>query len=471
MNEIKKFIKSFSKNNLVAAKVIEQIHQVGGTVIVVGGTVRDLFLGVQAKDLDVEVYGLEPQQLEQVLRKFGPVRLMGKSFGVFCLDGLDIDWSLPRSDSGGRKPKVTIDPNMNFVDAFRRRDLTVNAMGINLKTGELIDPFDGQTDLKNKVLRYVDQKLFTEDPLRFYRVMQFVGRFEMQPDDSLNQLCSKMDISTVSKERIEQEFTKLLLKSKSPSLGIQWLQDVGRLQEVLPELHAAIGVEQNFEWHPEGDVFKHLKQVVDAAARQSYVDNAEQIIIMWAALCHDLGKVTTTKIVDGRIRSIGHAQAGVAIAKKLLKRVTDNKNLVSAVCKLVHCHMDPIQFIVNNAGAVAYKKLAIKLYPQTIATLVKLALADWTGRKPIGELVPDKVNFMQQPKLQEFIKNAQAAGVWQNIEAPVLQGKDLLDVVKPGPKLGKLLNEAYLIQLQESLLDKDLLKKRVVNKDKSLKNS
>lgn len=468
---IKDFIENFSNTYSVATKVVDHIHEAGGTVVVVGGTVRDLLLDVDTKDLDVEIYGLASEEVEKVLRKHGPVSLVGKSFGVFRLHGIDIDWSLPRSDSEGRKPKVEIDPYMSFEDAFRRRDLTVNAMGINLKTGELIDPFGGQEDLKNKIFRYVDKDLFTEDPLRFYRVMQFIGRFEMQPDDNLNQLCSKMDISTVSKERIETEFAKLFLKSKSPSLGIKWLQDIGKLQEVLPELYATIGVEQNSDWHPEGDVFVHTCQALDAAARQKYLDDQEKLTVMWAIVCHDLGKTTTTKLIDGKIRSIGHAQAGVEIAKKLMKRVTDNKDLIGAVSTLVRYHMDPYQLVSNDAGLVAYKKLAVKLYPQTMHLLAKLSIADRIGRKPKGELLPDQINFEQDSELQEFITKAKEAGVWENIEKPALMGKDLLDSVKPGPKLGKLLNEAYLIQLQESIVDKDVLKQRVLKTSKSLKKN
>ncbi len=191
-----------------------QINKQGGRALLVGGAVRDLLLGLPIKDLDIEVHGLTLAQLQTILKKHGTVALQGKSFGVLRVHGVDVDWSLPRADSAGRKPSVVIDPHMPLADAFARRDLTINAMGIDLQTKELIDPWHGLTDLKKKILRAPDPRFFTQDPLRLFRVMQFMGRFEMQPDAELSKICKKMDISDISRERIEQEFEKLLLKSQ-----------------------------------------------------------------------------------------------------------------------------------------------------------------------------------------------------------------------------------------------------------------
>ena len=201
-------------------QIIQEINAAGGRALLVGGAVRDLLLGLSPKDIDIEVHGLKIDQFQKILEKFGRVSLVGKSFGVLRLNGLDVDWSVPRKDSKGRKPKVVIDSNMSLEEAFRRRDLTVNAMGIDLITHELIDPFGGMSDLKAKQLRVTDKKLFVEDPLRFFRVMQFIGRFEMEPDAELNKICKKMDLSKISRERIEEEFNKLFLRSGSPTLGM-----------------------------------------------------------------------------------------------------------------------------------------------------------------------------------------------------------------------------------------------------------
>ena len=242
--DVQSLLQKLLEQQPLVKKIVAEIAKKNGKALLVGGAVRDLLLGLPTKDLDIEIHGLPLDQLQEILSQFGPVSIVGKSFGVLRLHSLDpafaqdelrrtgIDWSLPRADSAGRHPEVIIDPNMNFADAFKRRDLTINAMGIDLNTYELIDPWNGYADLKAGILRAPDEKLFMEDPLRLFRVMQFIGRFEMQPDKELNAICSKMSFKGISVERIEAEFDKLLLKSKRPSLGIRWLREIGRLHTV-----------------------------------------------------------------------------------------------------------------------------------------------------------------------------------------------------------------------------------------------
>ena len=446
------------KNSLVML-IVKKIDEHGGRAFLVGGAVRDLFLGKHVKDLDIEVHGLKSDELENIISSFGPVSLVGKVFGVFRLHGLDIDWSLPRMDAAGRKPDVVIDPSMSIYEAFKRRDLTINAMGIDLITGELVDPFNGEQDLRNKILRAPDKNLFVQDPLRFYRVMQFIGRFEMFPDQELNDICKAMDIKKISKERIEEEFKKLFLKSEHPSLGIDWLNQIGRLSEVLPELYATIGVPQELKWHPEGDVYEHTKQVLDAAAILEYDSEDEKLILMWAALCHDLGKVSTTELVDGKYRSYEHENESEKLAKNLLKRITRNHDLIESVCKLARYHMHPGQFIKNKANPPAYKRLAIKLMPYTnLKMLTKLFLVDRLGRnpkkgKPLTGIPED---------VEKFLKKVKDLNILTSIEEPVLQGRDFLDIVEAGPQLGKLVKIAYDIQIEDGIKDKDELKRRTL---------
>lgn len=441
--------------------ILNAIHAHGGKALLVGGAVRDLLLGLQVKDLDIEIYGLTTEALEKILRSFGPVSLVGKSFGVLRLHSLDIDWSLPRADSAGEKPTVVIDPNMSFGQAFKRRDLTINAMGIDLHTYELIDPFNGQQDLKNKLLRPTDIQLFEEDPLRFFRVMQFIGRFEMEPTESLNALCRVMDISQVSIERIEMEFEKLLLKSVRPSRGIRWIAMLDRLHGIVPELAATCGVAQNPAWHPEGDVFEHTMQALDAAAAIVYADKKTKLIGLYAALCHDLGKAVTTQNIAGVWKSPLHAHAGVPLAKFMLQRITNNKELIDTVCKMVKYHMEPLQFVIGGAKMSAYKRLANKLAPQvTINMLADLALADRRGRNAQSH----EPLTCAEPGVEEFRQRAVEAQVLESKEEPVLQGKDIIDLVTPGPAMGRLLRKAYEIQIEEGITDKDQLKRRVLGK-------
>jgi hypothetical protein len=519
---------------VIVLDIIQKIDEVGGRALLVGGAVRDLLLGIKVKDLDIEVHGLTVEQLESLLRFFGPVSLVGKSFGVLRIHGIDIDWSLPRTDSAGRKPHVEIRADLTIQEAFARRDLTMNAIGIDLVSHELLDPFNGLQDMQDKLLRVPDKDKFAEDPLRFYRVMQFIGRFEMAPDQELNNICETMDISDVSRERIEQEFEKLLLKSRRPSLGIRWLRERKRLAEILPEIAALIGVPQNPDWHPEGDVFEHTMQALDAAAiittttttiiistgstsnsnnildsdlesnrdialdtgelvrtvntrdssarnnacdtgleasglensmleseRFYYQNQQNRLILLYAALCHDIGKATATQLIDGVYRSIGHDCEGAVLTPVLLRRITEKIAIIDPVKKLVKYHMQPTQLVVGKAGAAAYKRLAHKLAPDvTMHMLGDLCLADKRGRNPESHEPLES----SDEHIVAFIKKAQQAQVIHKAEKPILLGRDLLDQVAGGPKLGELVKRAYEIQLDQGITDKQELKRRVLEK-------
>lgn len=488
MDSTKKLRNIQSKLNLIFAHypivshIIQAIDQKGGIAYLVGGAVRDIIISsvfpvnfgahelIQDKlsskgvahDIDIEVHGLQIDQLEQILRQFGIVSYVGKSFGVLKIHGIDIDWSLPRLDSSGRKPLVHIDPTIDIKTALRRRDLTMNAMALNLLTGELIDPFNGVADIEQKIIRSPDPQFFTEDPLRFYRVMQFVGRFEMTPDQELDRVCASMHILHISRERIEAEFEKLLLLSKRPSLGIRWLHKVERIRHVLPELGDTLDTQQEREWHPEGTVFEHSMQALDAAAPLSYDSEHEKLICLYAALCHDLGKVKKTQLINGRLRSHGHDVAGVPLTKKMLSRITGKKELIKSAAVLVREHMQPIAFTFSSAKPAAYKRLALRLQAEhvTIAMLAKVVLADRRGRNGCGH----EPLTIDVPDLDDFVDKAQKAQVYFGHEVPILQGRDIQDLVQPGPQMGEYLKYAYDVQLDQNIQDKDILKEAIKKK-------
>lgn len=453
-NSLEQTLALYPKVTLIA----RALHDAGAQVFLVGGAVRDLLLGKEPKDLDIEVHGLAFEKIEQILQQFGLVSTVGKSFGVMRVHGIDVDWSLPRSDSSGRKPMVTIDPNMDINQAFKRRDVTMNAMGIDLFTFELVDPFGGAQDLVDKKLRATDPDLFLEDPLRFFRVMQFVGRFGMTPDQELNNVCKHMDLTGVSRERIEEEYAKWLLKSSKPSLALEWLDQIGRLKELMPEIAALKGLEQESTWHPEGDVYEHSKQAVDAAARLTYPNDREKLITMYAALCHDLGKVNRTRVIKGRITNHGHADESKQLVTVFLKRFTRDSDLITSVQKLVEYHMHPGQFVSNGAKADAYKRLALKLAPEiTLEMLSKVFIADRQGRNPqqgspLNAMPADVITFLER---------ASQANVLSAVEPALLKGRDFLDVVQ-GPQLGQLVKLAYQLQIRQGITDKNELKQKVL---------
>ena len=249
--------------------IARAVRDAGGRAVVVGGWVRDHLLGRRSKDVDIEVFGLDADRLESLLAGFGTVHAVGRAFGVFRVGGIDVDFSLPRRDSkrgpGHRGFDVAPDPSLDFAEAARRRDLTVNSIGIDPLTGEVLDPHGGRRDLERRVLRATDPAHFPEDPLRGLRAAQLAARLEMEPDEELVALCRKLDLSELSGERVFDEFRKLLLRAKKPSIGLRVLDDTGQLR-FFPEIDALRGVPQDPEWHPEGDVWVHTLMVLDAAA-------------------------------------------------------------------------------------------------------------------------------------------------------------------------------------------------------------
>jgi tRNA nucleotidyltransferase (CCA-adding enzyme) len=199
-------------------------------------------------------------------------------------------------------------------------------------------------------------------------------------------------------------------------------------------------------------------QALDAAAALPY-SGSEKLVLMYAALCHDLGKAVTTQKIDGKWKSHGHDQAGVPLTKKLLRRITHNTQLISMVCTLVKHHMAPGIFVKAGAKPAAYKRLAAQLAPDvSMQMLADLAIADKSGRNGSGHTpLTDPL-----PDIQEFIERAEQARVRSAAQPPVLLGRDLLDVVNAGPELGVLLKRAYAIQLEHDIQDKETLRQRVL---------
>ncbi len=207
------------------------------TPIIVGGYVRDFFLNISSKDIDIELYGIDSlEKVTKLLKEFGTINLVGKSFGVckLTLDGLDLDFSLPRKDnkisSGHKGFNIEVDSSLSFKEASRRRDFTINTMGYDPLAKKILDPFNAQKDLKNHILKAVDLEKFVEDPLRVLRGIVFCARFEMKMDNELKKLCSYMIEQNMLKEletqRIFQEIKKLLTKSKKPSIGFKLLKEL-----------------------------------------------------------------------------------------------------------------------------------------------------------------------------------------------------------------------------------------------------
>ena len=427
-------------------RVAEAVSRAGGRALLVGGYVRDRLLGVDSKDYDFEVYGLPLAELEEILARFGEVIRIGRAFGVLRVKGLDVDFSLPRRDSktgrGHRGFVVELDPGLTFEDAARRRDLTINSIGMDPLSGEILDPHGGRRDLESRRLRPTDAAHFSEDPLRGLRVAQFAARFEMEVTTELRDLCVSLDLSELPGERLFEEFRKLLLKGSKPSLGLAFLED-SKLLRFFPELQATVGVEQDPEWHPEGTVWEHTLMVVDQAAAARVGEDDAELVIMLGALCHDLGKPMVTVEEDGRIRSPRHEEEGVPPTERFLERMRAPKNLVSRVSALVRFHLMPAHLYGSGAKPKAYRRLARKLQDAgvDVETLYRVARADHFGRTTADALA------RQFPAGDELLDKMKELHAEESVVQDVVMGRHLVARgLQPGPLFGEILAKCRELQ-------------------------
>jgi tRNA nucleotidyltransferase (CCA-adding enzyme) len=206
--------------------IFDKLKSHGIRPIIVGGYIRDYLVDIESKDIDIELYGISSfTKLQNILKEFGSVNVVGKSFGVCKLyfEEYDLDFSFPRSDnkvkSGHRGFEITIDTTLDFKTATSRRDFTMNSVGYDVVERKILDPFGGLDDFKNKTLKALNLESFGEDPLRFLRAVQFATRFELKIENDLFSICKDMVtnglLEELPKERIFEEIKKLLLYAKN----------------------------------------------------------------------------------------------------------------------------------------------------------------------------------------------------------------------------------------------------------------
>jgi tRNA nucleotidyltransferase (CCA-adding enzyme) len=424
----------------------------GGRALVVGGFVRDQLLGRPSTELDLEVFGIPEERLPALLARFGRVEAVGQQFPVYKLGAIDV--ALPRRESkSGRGHKgftVTGDPSMSVEEAARRRDFTINAILWDPLTNEYLDPFNGRADLARRILRVVDPQTFADDSLRVLRALQVAARFELRADEQTKAICRTIALDDLPSERIWGEFEKLLLKAERPSIGFALAREVEVTAKLLPELHALIGCPQEPEWHPEGDCWIHTLMVIDEARRRNGdLDRAQLAAVMLGAVCHDLGKPLTTALIDGRIRSPGHEDAGIEPATRLLDRLDvhslDGLDVRWQVLGMVAHHLKPGAFskVRDEIGDGAFRRLAQKV---DLELLARLARADCNGRT--GKFDCSAMDW--------FIERARSLGVEHEPPRPLLMGRHLLDMGEPpGPAMGEILKAVYELQLDGSVATLD----------------
>lgn len=431
-----------------------------GQSYIVGGAVRDHILGIAPKDFDIEVYNIPAWKLVYFITNFYLVKKIdrvGKSFGVFKVyfhdESLEpVDISLPRKEkkigNSHKDFEVESDPFMDPREAASRRDFTINSMMMS-KEGKVYDPLNlGIEDLLDlKVLRH-SSLAFIEDPLRVLRAMQFAARFDMTLAHETAVLCQsiKDEYVHLPLERIWIEWEKWALKSIAPKKGLEALRDSGWL-DWYEDIKNLVGCLQNALWHPEGDVFEHTGYVCEEGAKiavRENLNNENKLVLMFSALCHDMGKPSTMTLnEDGYIVNPGHAQAGVENTEHFLTSIGAPLWLIERVKPLVACHMDRVG---ATASPRFLRRLAQRLYPSTIADWARLVESDMNGRPPKEKEIDP---------LKEFLDLASQLDVMNNKPQMIVMGRHLLEngLYQPGPEMGIALRAAYEAQIEGAFED------------------
>lgn len=421
-------------------EILQTIYRNGGHPYIVGGWVRDRIMRIESKDIDIEIFNLPLNALKEILEGFGKVDSVGISFGVLKVHGIDADFSLPRRENkngtGHRGFIVEPDENMTLAEAASRRDFTINSTMYDPIRDEYIDPFFGIEDIDGRILRHTSEH-FSEDPLRVLRGMQFCGRFGLTPVPSTINLCKtlKGEYSYLAKERVWGEWEKWATRSINPWLGIAFLYNTG-WSDLYPEIAKLDYIPQDKRYHPEGNVLTHtLMTCSQMASMVRHEDNITKIVLMFAALLHDIGKRDSTEIDENGIRSPEHASVGADMAENFLNNIGCSPDIVIKVKNLIREHMA----YLNIHSKKSIRRLARRLYPATIEELAKLIEADHRGRDVDYEC-PEGLSRMTEIAIEDAIMDDQPK--------PILMGRHLLELgYNPGTEIGNILREAYNMQL------------------------
>ena len=434
-------------------RIVRALHVAGFRALVAGGAVRDDLLGLEPKDFDVEVYGVSFDGLAELLGAHGRIDLVGQSFGVVKLTvsgGRVYDFSLPRRDSKtGRTHRdflTTFDPDITPEEASSRRDFTINAMAFDPITNQLLDFFGGREDLQNRVLRATSDA-FREDPLRVLRGMQFACRFDLTVDPATAAECRAIvdEYPTIAQERVAEEFMKWAVKSAHPGRIAEYLDATGWIVH-FPEIKDILGVPQDPEWHPEGDVGIHTMLVVDAAAKIASRDlliDDERAVLLFSALTHDFAKAGTTALRerDGRVRwtAHGHEAAGGPLARAFLERIGIKPAIVEQVVPLVENHLAHSS-LRNDVTPRTVRRLALRLAPSNITQLIRLIEADHSGRPPLSAGLPESaVRIRDMAAAQAVATKPQSALILGRHVLPFFDNRS-------GPHIGEVTRAAYEAQ-------------------------
>ena len=416
-----------------------------GEGYIVGGSVRDILLGVQPKDYDFTT-NIAYSTLKELFKDYNPKEI-GKHFGILMIkiNGVHYEIAKFRKDIGilnGRYPESIKFVN-EIAEDLKRRDFTINAMAYSRKNG-LIDLYNGSTDIANKLIRFVgDPGLrIKEDALRILRAVRFVSvlGFDLEKETKKAIFKSRMQLKKISKERIKEEFSKILL-SDYVDKGLFLMKELGILEIIIPEIEILYEFNQNNPHHHK-DVFAHTVSVVK--------NTKKDLLTRVTALFHDIGKPNTHSIdKNGISHYYGHENNSAEIASFALRRLKFPNDFIRDADVLIRNHM----LIFEKPGTKTIKKFICKVGIENLDKMFDHFYADMSSKKPPVDY--SLINSLKS-KVDEIIDNN------ENIEKQDLEinGNDMLALKIPQKQISKIKNEIY-----EKVLDGDLEnnKKDIVN--------
>ena len=424
-------------NKAAAVKIIGKLQEEGHVAYLAGGCVRDMLRGETPKDYDIATSAL-PEQITSI---FSKTREVGVHFGVVIVikDNQSFDVATFRNDGSykdGRHPEgVTFSTP---EEDTARRDFTINGIFFDPISQKHIDFVDGRSDIEKKVVRAIgDPDLrFQEDHLRLLRAVRFAARFNYEIEEKTwkSIKLNASGISKISKERVRDELTKILL-NENRVLGFDLLVDSGLMEHIIPEILQLKGCEQPPQFHPEGDVFVHTRLML------SLLKDNPSIELVLSVLLHDIGKPATYSFDEAadRIRFNGHDKLGAEMSNQILRGLKFSNSIIEDVVQMVANHMT-----FKDVQKMRQSKLKRFMSRSTFSDEKELHRVDCLGSW--GGL--DNYDFLNE-KMIEFANEP-------IIPAPLLTGKDLIELGwNPGPSLGETLNSVQDLQLEGTLSSKE----------------
>jgi putative nucleotidyltransferase with HDIG domain len=426
------------KTNFVIKRIGELADRADVEVYAVGGFVRDQLLGKEGKDIDFVVVGDGPKFARAVARDLRTKQVtVYEKFGTALVQYQDykLEFVGARKESyrgDSRKPEVAA---ADLPTDLARRDFTINALAVSLNKksfGQLVDPFNGQADLKNKIIRTpLDPVVtFTDDPLRIMRAIRFATQLEftIEPDTQRGIQQTAERLAIISQERITDELLKILAAPK-PSLGFLLMEETGVLIVVFPELVELKGVEQ-IGGHHHKDVFYHTLQVLDNLAAGS-----ENLHLRYTALVHDIAKPKTKEFKPGKGWTFhNHEEVGARMLPAIGRRLRLPNEMTKYAQKLTRLHLRPISLTEEEVTDSAYRRLLVQA-GEHLEDLLILCRADITSQNP-QRVKKHLENF---DFVVRRLKEVEEKDRMQTFQSPV-RGDEIMQVcgLSPGPKVGQL---------------------------------